>query len=374
MEIKEMNIEEIEARSAEILKEMESEGADLDALLEEARSLNERKAELEKIEAERKEEARKIADGQKGIVEKKMEEPKLNEKELRAKEFVDNGRMEMRALLGTGNIAKPTQAGGVNDIANLSAGIVDDVNAIALNGYGAWVSAYSATNAAAADVTDGSNVGGTEATFHYVTINPSEWGIHSEISKQVAKLTPVDYMSAIENQSLRALRSKANAKIITAVLASDLLQTKADVALDENFLRNVMLSYNPIDGKGETVLYLCQADLATLGAVRGNDKKPVYEIVFDQGTVQSGVLREGGLATKFRVDATITTGTQLFGQPLTIDMPMWNGYEVATDEGGEYFKKNVIGIRGLQTAGADLCAKNGMMKITQPAGAAQKSK
>ena len=45
-------------------------------------------------------------------------------------------------------------------------------------------------------------------------------------------------------------------------------------------------------------------------------------------------------------------------------MPMWDNYSIETDEGGEFFKTNMVGIRGIQTANADLCAKNGMVKVT----------
>jgi hypothetical protein len=61
----------------------------------------------------------------------------------------------------------------------------------------------------------------------------------------------------------------------------------------------------------------------------------------------------------------LTDGTQLFGQPQTIEMPMWDGYEISTDEGGEYFAKNLIAVKGLQTAGVDLCAYHGMQVVTQ---------
>jgi len=48
-------------------------------------------------------------------------------------------------------------------------------------------------------------------------------------------------------------------------------------------------------------------------------------------------------------------------------MPMWDNYAVETDEGGDYFKRNMIGIRGLQTANADLVAYHGMQIIKQAA-------
>ena len=54
MEIRDMQFDEVEQRSAEVLAEMEKEGADLDALKAEAQQLQERKAELRKQAAERK--------------------------------------------------------------------------------------------------------------------------------------------------------------------------------------------------------------------------------------------------------------------------------------------------------------------------------
>ena len=98
--------------------------------------------------------------------------------------------METRQLLSTGHIAKPTQVGGINGMAASAADIVDDVHAFVLNGVGTWRAAYQATGAAAAAVTEGQAVGGTGATFNYVDINPAEWGILDEISKQVKKQSP----------------------------------------------------------------------------------------------------------------------------------------------------------------------------------------
>ena len=77
----------------------------------------------------------------------------------------------------------------------------------------------------------------------------------------------------------------------------------------------------------------------------------------------SGVISEGGLATRFRVLDGLTEGEQLFGQPGTIDMPMWGGYDIQTDEHGDYFKRRMIGVVGTQVAGVDLVAKDGMTVI-----------
>lgn len=363
-------------KEMERIKEIEEAKAALRAEIAEGKADEERlgqiKEEAEKLSAEAEEIRGKIALNSAlapgSIPEDENRAGSTTEREARANEFVKSGHMEVRALLSTGQIAKPTKVGGVNGLAEVASGIVDDVNAIPLTGSGAWTAAYKVTDAEAAGVTDGQTIGGTGATFNYVTINPAEWGVLDEISRQVAKLTPLSYQEAIEQSALIALRSYASDKIVAAIKASTLKETKGGIAIDHDYLRTLALGFRAIPGKGDVRLYVAQSDLLLIGKVRGtNEKKALYEITFDPGTTTSGVITEGGLAVKFRVLDQLTAGTQLFGQPGAVDMPMWDNYAIETDEGGDYFKRNMIGIRGLQTANAGLVAYHGMQVITQAA-------
>ena len=348
-----MNFDEIEKRMSEIKAELENENADIDALDSEVTQLEERKNVLKKSIEQRQALIQKVANGEGVIVEKRTTETNFNE-------------VEKRAILSTGKIAKPAAAGGVNGLAEVASDIVDDVNAIELTGNGTWEVGYQKTNAAAADVVDGSDVAGTAATFDTVKIAPAEWAVFDTVSKQVKKMTPVNYMGAVETAALSALRAKGSDKIVAAIKASALTEKRTAVALDQDYLRNLVLGFRAVKNKGSVCLYIAQEDLATLGKVRGTtDKKAVYEIAFDADTTTSGTIKEGGTITRFRILDKLTKGTQLFGQPMTIDMPMWDNYEISTDEGGEFFKKNVIGVRGLQTANADLVVFHGMQLITQ---------
>ena len=351
-------LKEIEARRAELTEEAGS------AEITETR-LAEITTEAEALNKEEMEVRAKMA------LEVKNTAPVANpETESKADEFVRTGRMvmETRQLLSTGHIAKPVAVGGISDLAASASDIVDDVHAFALDGVGTWRAAYKVTNAAAADVTEGSAVGGTASTYNYVDISPAEWGVLDEISKQVKKQSPLDYQGAIEDSAVSALRDTASAKILAAVQASSLKEAIFSRALDQNFLRNTVLGFRPIKGKGACKLYISQADLATLGAVRGtNEKRALYEITFADETNTFGTIKEGGIAASFRILDGLTAGTQLYGQPGTIDMPMWGNYAVETDEGGDYFKRSMIGIKGTQTAGADLVAFHGMQVIKQAA-------
>ena len=360
----------IEDKKVEMRSEANAEGITverIDELTKEADELNERSKELNteltELDARYeviKEEKSKIE------VEKEIRQMSTvkTDVELRAESLMNTGKMEMKALLSTGQIATPTAVGGINGLAEIGVGIVDDVKAVALTGNGAYKVGYKATNAAAAAVTDGQPISSTEPTFGVVTINPAEWGTLDTISNQVKKVSPLAYEAEVEASALIALREYASNTIIEKVQASD-LAGKITLAIDKDYLTGLLLSYTSIAGKGEVVLYLNQTDLKALGAVRGtNEKRRLFDITFDQGTTKSGVISENGMACKFRVIDKLATGTQLFGQPKTIEMPMWDGYKIDTDEGGKYFEANMIAVRGLQTANADLCAKNGMYVVS----------
>lgn len=369
-EIKNLTMEQVESRKAEIKGILEKgDQADLDALNKEVDALEERAVQIKKDAETRKALIGRVNQGAGTVIETGKAEPQVSAEERAAQDFVNTGRMETRALLSTGQIAKPTRVSGINGLAEVASGIVDDVNAVSLTGSGAWIAAYKKSDAVAAAVTDGEAIAGTASDYDYVTINPAEWGVLDEISRQVAKMTPLNYQQAIEASALVALRAYASDQIVKAILASSLVQSSA-LALDQDFLRSLVLSFRAIPGKGNTKLYIAQADLATLGKVRGtNEKRPLYDITFDAGTTTSGTIQEGGMAVQFRILDQLTAGTQIYGQPGAVDMPMWDNYAIETDQGGDYFKRNMIGIRGLQTANADLVAYHGMIVNKQATGA-----
>lgn len=364
-EIKALGIEDIEIRMSQIKTEIDAEGADIDALAKEVEAIEERKAEL-------KEAAEKRAGLLEKVATKEGEQimpQTINPIEERAAKFRESGKtaIELRQLLSTGTL-QPTKA--IPEVAELSevvSSIVDDVNAFDATGAGAWGFAYRTADAIAATVTEGSTIGGTAGTFNKDSISPEEWGILDEISNQVKKFTNVNYETSIRNNAFLALRKYASKKIVDAVVNSALAETVTNLALDQDFVRTLVLGYDADESvAGGTKLYLCKEDLQVLGKVRGtNEKKAVFEITFEDEN--NGTIKDGGLAVKFSLNANLkgTEGnTMLYGQPKTIAMPMWGDYEVSTDEGGDYFKRNMMGIRGLQTAGAGLTKWHGMQVIT----------
>ena len=123
MEMKEMTIEQIEERKTAIVAELDNEGADLDALEEEMRSLNAEVEARKAVEAQKAEIRSAIATGEVGevvktIVEEKRE-MKTNEEIRASKEYIDafaqylvnENDSECRSLLTTqvsGSVPVPT--------------------------------------------------------------------------------------------------------------------------------------------------------------------------------------------------------------------------------------------------------------------------
>lgn len=359
-----------EARMAEIAAERKKLLEEIDEATEERTAeVEKRVAELELEERKCKIKMKNLANTEEAPGENAPEGRQMSTAEQRAAEFIQTGRTS-RQLLSTGSIAKPASVSGeINELAEQESTIVDDVKQVPLTGTGSYTEPYRITNSKAKDVKDGESIGGDAGTFGYRTIDPNEWGILDEISNQVKKMTSVNYLSSIENNALVALRVKAEGKIFAAIQSEKSLAKRVyGLPLDENYLRTLVLGFNSIPGKGGVKLYITQADLGVLGKVRGkNEKKALYEIKFNTGTVRSGVISEGGMAVPFSITDELTDGTQVFGQPKTVDLCLWDEYEIKTDEGGDYFKRNMIGIRGLQTAGADLCALHGMQVVKQEA-------
>lgn len=372
-----MSAEELESTLTEIRTRQNDADADIDNLIEAAGWIEERKAAL-KADAEKRAQLRsKLAAGAGTVVRthEDKEEKKADPMEERAERLAKENRMtlpmfvEQRSVLvSSGKLAKPTEVyNQIGELPQVVSSILDDVEVIDASGTGAWQFPYEKTGAVAAAVTEGQTVGGTGGTFDFVTVNPSVWGILDEVSNQVKKMTPVAYASKVQRQAHLALRKKAKEALTSAVLNSTIAENKYSIALDQHFVRNVVLGYDGDESvAGGTKLYINKTDLATLGAVRGaNEKKAVFEIEFTDEN--NGTIRDGAMVIRFCINSSLETGVQLYGKPQTVKLLLWDNYEISTDDGGDYFKRNMVGIRGIQTAGADLTVYHGMQILHQAA-------
>lgn len=386
-ELRDMNKEQIESRIAALDAEVagleageatEDNIAKINAAADEKRMLQARQKELEEIETRTKMATQIAAGAAQGnpVETRELGAPQESVIEKRAKQLVETGRMEMRQLLSTSTLRPDAVKQEIGELPNTISSIVDDVNAFELSGNGAWTYAYRDTDGVAEAVTEGSQIGGTPGTFKTGKIEPSTWGILDEISNQVKLFTPLAYEASVRNNSYLALRRYAKRQIVKAILGSDLVDKKEDVEINADTLREIVLGFNADETvAGGTKLYLSKETLIKFGKLRGDsEKKPLYEITFTDEN--NGHIKEGGMDVPFSIlsdlaadHATIdeiqegATDIMIYGQMGSVDMPLWGGYSIETDEGGDYFKRNMMGIRGLQTAGVGVTKKHTVLVI-----------
>ena len=293
------------------------------------------------------------------------------EAETRAKAFADSGKMtidnaEARAVLvSSGTLATPTEVGGINDpVGARVSSIVDLVKIVDASGMGAYKAAYIDTDATAATQIEGGEYNGSDPVFGFVEIKPQTEAVLSYISKQARKQTPLAYQQKVNESALVALKKRV-AKIITdKVIASELATKISGAALDEKFLRKVALGYGGDEGiVGAATLFICKADLVTLGDVRGSDKKPVYEITPDASNPNTGIIKDGGLSVPYCLNANLTSGTAIYGQGHCFELALFSNYEISVSDDFA-FNKGLLAIAGDVEVGGDVVVKHGFVVAT----------
>ena len=386
----EMTIAELRARAAEIRTEVNTEGADLNALDAEAEEISQRIAQYE-TEQRRLGIAAKVAGG----AGTPLDNPTVNtDAQTRAQQFKETrqGRISVAetrsVLISGGKLATPTAVSGINDVVGPHvSSIVDLVKVVNCDGMGSNKVAYIPTDVdAAAEQTEGAAATVKEPTFGTVTISPSSVAVLAYISRQVQKQSPLLYEAKVREQALLALRKKASALIVGKLKASTLVVTK-DATVDsgkkgvinDKTLRNLVLAFGGDEGvEGGAVLFLNKADLVAFGDVRGtNEKKAVYEIEPDTDNPNTGIIKDGGLSVRYCLNSNLTAcagtaqtsdaqRTMFYGVPAAMELDLFSDYEIAVSADFA-FDKLMDAIRGDVELGADVVAQGGFVALTIPA-------
>lgn len=391
MEIKSAETQALLERRSAIATEIESDGADLDALETEVREIN---AELETrkaAEAKKVEIRTAIANGEGTIIDsKKEEENKMTPIEERSAALVENGKYsipteEIRSTLISGaTVATPTGVSGINDIVGSGGSILDFIKVVNCEGMGSNKVAYIAADAAEAGTqTEGSAAANKEATFGYVTINPTNVAMYSQISKQVKKQSPLQYEAKVTEQAVKSLRKKLVSIVAGKMAASTLVDAVAATkdasnkgVVDEKTLRKLVLAYGGDDSvAGGAMLFLNKTDLVAFGDVRGtNEKLPVYEIIPDGSNPNTGVIKDGGLSVRYCLCSALTAcagttkstadiPTMFYGNPMNCELDLFSAAEVRVSEDFA-FTSLMDTIVGDVEAGADVVAKGGFVALS----------
>lgn len=387
-----MTLREIETRLAQIKTELDTEGADIEALSTEADNLIEERGKFEA----RAKLLNKIAAGAGTVVEPIA--PVENEEEKRANKFVETRRASVpvkqvrSTLISSGKLATPTGVSGINElVGSRVSSIIDLIKIVDCSEMGSNKVAYlDADMAAAATQVEGSAVTATDPTFGYVEIKPTSIRTMAQISEQVKAQTPLLYREKVVEQAMLALRKKA-AELVTAALKSSTLVHSNAASLDnskkgvinDKTLRALALAYGGDESVvGEAVLFLNKIDLIAFGDVRGtNEKKAVYEITPDTANPNTGTIKDGGLVVRYCLNSNLTAlagtaqtttaaqPTMFYGNPQCLELDLFKDYTIRTSDDFA-IDKGLETIIGASELGAGVVVKNGFVTLTIAKGTA----
>lgn len=378
-------LKEIKERLSAIAKEVDADGADLEALSREADELKEERDAIVAKEEKRQSILSKIAEGTVGTPSA-MQTPAITESEEQrnAVEFVKSNRMTMDAptmrsvLLSGGTLATPTKVSGINDLPGTPCSIVDMVTVEDCTGMSADKVALVTVDSSASANTEGNAATGSEPTFAYVSITPATYSLVSYVSNEIQRQSPLNYADKVRASAVKALRRKAAAVITTAAITSTHGTEIIAASVGATTLRDIVLNYGADEEVvGNGVLFLNKTDLIAFGDVRGtNEKKAVYEITPDAGNPNVGIIRDGGLSVKYCINpnctaltgttntsTTATLPTMFYGVPSALKLDLFGPMEVKASEDYK-FAEDLLAVLGKASFGAGLVVKGGIVKVS----------
>lgn len=392
---------EIEARKAEIAQEITQADeartkeldAEVDSLNAELTMLRSKQAVAGKVQP--------LPDGGKPAdadLEARAADMKASGKITLTAQEVRRGllaAMQRSTTLAADSLAKPTGVGqNVEGTFNTVSSIVDEVRVMDCEGCGEWSEPYVSANSTAGSRTDGAaNASASDPTFRVAAIKPNLVNVTSYVSKNIEKLTPVNYVAKVQEIALVAIRAKVGALIVNGdgsnfygiktakntkneviydTLTMELDSSKKGV-IDEKTLRKIVLSYGGDENVGASArLYLNKADLIAFGDVRGTDKTPVYEITPDAGNPNTGIIKDGGLAVPYTINSNLTAlagtaqttsaaaNTMVYGDPLNYELGLFGDYTIEVSKDYK-FAEGLLTVMGEVLAGGNLIKHHGFL-------------
>ena len=240
MEIKEMQMSDIEARSLEIEEEMKADGADIEALTKETDELAVRKAEIEAEVELRKKEAEEALKTAKEV--EKVEERKMSDMEIRnSKEYIDaygeyirtGDDRVCRSLLSenaSGTVPVPEFVYDIVKTAWDEEGIMSLVRKSYLKG-NLKVGFEISSSEAAIHTEGGDPVSEEELVLGIVELKPVSIKKWISISDEVYDLRGESFLSYIYRELAHRIAKKAADELIAKIEACDTVSTTTCVGV-----------------------------------------------------------------------------------------------------------------------------------------------
>ena len=307
--------------------------------------------------------------------------------------LVEMGLAPMKSTtLATGTLVEPTRISTtIRDNVDRVSSIVDQVFVQNLTGCQAILEPMLMADMEAKKGKVTALAGTTRAesdpTWDSAKIAPYEVNVTSFVDRNLARLTPVAYEAKIRSIAMRALRRAVaglifngdgqsspdmygikNAKSTGGV---NLFKQVTVGDFEAGILDDLVFAYGGDNELGGTARLFCaKEDLKSLGAIRSNDGKRIYEIIPDAANPNVGRITDGGLIVPYTITSDLTphtTGsgqTMVYGNPMNYELGLFGDYSIRIDESVKAVER-MNAILGDVFVGGNLIAQHGFVVATK---------
>ena len=373
MEIKEMQMSDIERRSAEIEELLKSEDADIDALTKEVEELENRKAQILAEVEQRKQE---MADALKTAKEvESMEERKMSDMEIRnTKEYIDayaeyvksGNDAECRALLtenvASGTVPVPEMVYNIVKTAWEREGIMALVRKTAMKG-NLKVGFEISADGAVVHTEGGNAISPENLVLGTVNIVPQSIKKVLQISDEVYDLRGEEFLDYVYDELAYRIAKKCADLIIAAIEACGTVSTATSVAvpvLTAATIGQATIASAMALLSDEAANPVVMMNKATWGAFKaaqydGNFNADIFE---DLPVVFNNTIKSFSVATTGETYAIVGD----LGHGALANYPNGQGIDFKFDD-LSLKKQDLIEVMGREYVGLGIVAPNAFVKI-----------
>ena len=268
----------------------------------------------------------------------------------------------------------------LNETFNQVSSIVDQVRFQYLPGGETYFEPYIKSYGTAGVTVEGAEYTASDPVWSYTEIKKVKLTILTEISEEFEKLGYAAYMQAVRRNLSIAIRKKLAREIVLGTGASGQfsgilgatqphLEASKDlsvVAIDENTLDNIILSYGGDEEVADGTLFLSKGDLKAFALVKSTTtKKSAYEINYKQRTI-NGV--PYCITSAVTVLSSVATGAygMFYGSPQAYVVAQFADVELKRSDDFK-FSTGIVTFRASGFFGGNVAMWNGFIRIKKAA-------
>lgn len=367
MKIEEMTIKDVEERLSAISKEMDTDGADLDALTEEVRNLKQRKADLDAAAEKRAKLKNDVMQSGVSVREFKQEEKK--EYDASSKEYrsaflkdllgVDMTKEERAAFVhttaNTGNVLPTTMLNQIWDLVSKQHVIMGDITVYRTGTIIEVVKHTAIAQGAAKSVSENAANDDEQNTFVKVTLSGKDFSKSVDISYAMQRMSIDSFEQYLINEISLSLGDAMASDVVTQIGTDMNSANKVSTAADLTF-KELASAFGSLKRVASVVIYANRETIYNgLVGMVDSTGRPIFQPSAQAG--QEGV----ALGAVIKVEDAVADDTLLIGDPKKFVYNMVQDIIVESDRD---VKKHVTTYSGYARGEGSLIDDSAFVQLT----------